>query len=207
VAGGARTRAGHAAALGICVLLGGLGVLQLFGNGGVIAWLLVGFLALGARFLLRPRAGELRLVALCAGGLVLLVALLVAGLFAAWESAEVVVLRYTGADGHPTQARLWVIDLDGSPCVASGSENRRVELIRAHPEVELVRGGRAECRRAVVMPASAGTEEARAKGKRLYEEKYGFRIQGSRLLRFVFGAPPGEEPALIRLEPCSPTPS
>ena len=197
-----RARARHLAALLLCSLLGGAGVFQILGNGGVVGWLLAGFLALGARFYFRPRAGELALVAKCLAALVALVALLVACLFAAWESAEVVVLRYQDEQGKPVEDRLWVIDLEGRPSVATASSKRRVARIEAHPEVELVRGGRAECRRAVVIRGSATAQETRRAAKRLYEEKYGLRIYGSRALSFFFGVPPGEEPVLIRLEPC-----
>ena len=123
-------------------------------------------------------------------------------MFAARESAEVVVLRYHDEQGKPVEDRLWVIDLEGRPSVATASSKRRVARIEAHPEVELVRGGRSECRRAVVIPGSATAQETRRAAERLYEEKYGLRVYGSRALSFFFGVPPGEEPVLIRLEPC-----
>ncbi len=192
----------HFAALLICCVLGVLGVLQILGNGGVIGWLLAGFLLLGARFTLSPRPGELALLARCLAALAALVAVLVAGLFVAWESAEVVVLRHADGRGGLVEARLWVIDLEGHPSVAMGSGKRRVHLIQANPNVELVRGGRVECRRAVVVPGSAATREGRRTAERLFEEKYGLRLQATRLLAFVFGDPPGEEPVLVRLEPC-----
>ncbi len=41
-------RGKHVAALLTCAVLGVLGVLQIFGNGGVIGWVLAAFLLLGA---------------------------------------------------------------------------------------------------------------------------------------------------------------
>lgn len=192
----------HFAALVICAVLGCLGVWQILGNGGVIGWLLAGFLLLGVRFYAQPHPGELALVAKCVAALVVFVAVLVAGLFVAWESAEVVVLRYKDDQEEQVEARLWVIDLAGYPSVATGSGNRRVAQIQANPNVELVRGGRTECRRAVVMRGAEATPEQRQMAQRLYEEKYGLRTYASRTLAFFMGAPPGEEPVLIRLEPC-----
>jgi hypothetical protein len=193
----------HVAAILICCALGALGILQISGNGGLIGWLLGGFLLLGARFYLRPRQGELALLARCAGALVAFVAALVVVLFVAWESAEVVVLRYLDARGVQVETRLWVIDLEGHPSVAMGSGKRRVAEMQANPKVELVRGGRAECRMAAVIAGSAATEQQARLAERLFEEKYGVRLYATRALRFVMGAPPGEEPVLIRLEPCS----
>jgi hypothetical protein len=186
----------------ICGLLGGVGVWQILGNGGVLGWLLAGFLLLGARFHLRPGPGQLGLIAKLMGALVLFSAVLVAGLFVAWETAEVVVLRYTDERQRPVEARLWVIDLDGHPAVATGSANRRVALLQANPEVELARGDRVECRRAVLISASEATPEQRQRARRLFEEKYGLRPLASRTLALFFGAPSGEEPVLFRLEPC-----
>jgi len=192
----------HIAALVICGLLGGAGVLQSLGNGGVIGWLLAGFLLLGLRFWLRPRPGQLALVAKCAGALVALVAILAGGVFVAWESGEVVVLRYADGRQGQIEERLWVIDLDGNPNVATASSKRRVALLEANPDVELVRGGRVECRRAVLIPEAAAAPEARREAERLYEEKYGLRLYATRALALFLGAPPGEGRSLIRLEPC-----
>ena len=198
----APANARHYAALLICGLLGVVGVLQILGDGGVIGWLLAGFLLLGARFYFSARPGEWKLLARCLAALAAFVAVLVAGLFIAWESAEVVVLRYSDDQGKRVEARLWVIDLEGHPSVAMGSGKSRVAWIQANPDVELVRGERVECRRAVVISESAATPEGKRTAERLFAEKYGLRLHATRALRFVFGAPPGEEPVLIRLEPC-----
>lgn len=189
-------------ALLVCGLLGTAGVLQLFGNGGLIAWVLAAFLLLGARYAVAPRRGELGVVLRCVATLLACVALMVAGLFVAWESAEVAVLRQADGRGGQVEDRLWVVDLDGRPVVATGSLKERVARVRANPEVELVRGGRAECRRAVVITESDATGEERARVERRFEEKYGIRLQATRLLRVVFGSDPTEVPVVIRLDPC-----
>ena len=123
----------RAAALALCALLGTLGALQLLGDGGLVAWILVGFLLLGARVWLRPQPGDLARVGTIVAVLLAFAALFVAGLFVAWESAEVVVLRYTGEDQRSVEARLWVIELDGVPSVAMGSAKTRVPRIQARP--------------------------------------------------------------------------
>lgn len=135
-----RDRLSHYSAIALSCALTVLGVLQLRGNGGLIGWVLAAFGLLALRFLLRPRPAELALVAKCLAGIVGAIALFVAGLFAAWESSEVVVLRYTGADGARVETRLWVVDFDGEPCVAMGSAKQRVAALEANPEVELLRG-------------------------------------------------------------------
>lgn len=200
---GSVDQARHFAALVICCGLGVAGVWQIRGDGGVIGWLLACFLALAARFYLWPRSGELKLVGTCLLALLGLVAALVACLFLAWESGEVVVLRSTSDQGKRIEDRLWVIDLEGRPSIATGSEKSRVERLRAHPHVELVRGDRVECRRAIVIPESEATRESKRAAERLFEEKYGLRLHATRLLALFFGVPSGEETVLIRLEPCS----
>ena len=109
------------------------------------------------------------------------------------------MLRYTGEDQRSVEARLWVIELDGVPSVAMGSAKTRVPRI----QVELVRGGRAECRRAVLVAKSQAAAEDEREAERLFEEKYGWRLRATRALRLLLGAPPGEEPVLIQLEPCA----
>ena len=196
----------HFAALSLCLLVGSIGVVQLLGDGGVIGWLFAAFLLLGARFYLVPRRDELKVLARALAALVALIAVIVAGLFLSWESAEVVVLRHKDAMGRQVEARLWVIDLDGVPIVASGSSNRRVAAIQGNPEVELVRAGRTECRRAIVIPESAATgtemQGQKQRARRLAEEKYGLRLYATRILAAFFGSPVEEETVAIRLEPC-----
>lgn len=195
-------RPGHAAALVICAVLGIGGVLQILANGGVAGWLLASFLLLGTRFLFWPGSGELRLLAQCTVALVAVVVLFVVGVFVAMESEEVVLLRYTDARGRQIEDRLWVIDLEGVPSVTTGSDTKRVALIRSNPVVELVRDGRAECRRATVILGSSASEQQRQSAQRLYQDKYGARLHASSALRRFLGGP-GAEPALIRLEPCA----
>ena len=195
------TRVRHVAALAICCLIGGLGILQILSGGGLMGWLLAGFLLLGARFFFAPRSGELGLLLKALAAFVIFVAVFVAGVFLALESAEVVVVRYGDDRGGQIEDRLWVIDLEGHPSVTTGSDTRRVALIRASPSVELVRGDRVECRRATVIPAHSATAGQRHAVERLFREKYGYRIHASRALRKFFGGP-GAEPVLIRLEPC-----
>lgn len=192
----------HVAAIAICALLGLAGLTHGIRIGGVVAWLLAAFLLVGASFLIAPRAGELALVAKLVAALVVCTALLIAAAFVGMESAEVVVLRYRDDHGDRQDARLWVIDLDGAPSVTTGSDTRRAALIRANPDVELVRDGRVECRRARVFAADAGTSEDRRTAERLYREKYGFRLHVSQSLRTFLGGA-GAEPVLIRLEPCA----
>jgi hypothetical protein len=182
-------------------VLGIGGVLQILTNGGVVGWLSASFLLLGARFLFWPRSRELRLLARCMMALAAVVVLFVAGVFVAMESEEVVLLRYTDDRGRQIEDRLWVIDLEGFPSVTTGSDTRRVALIRSNPAVELVRSGRAECRRATVLTATSATEQERQAAQRLYQEKYGARLHASSALRRFIGGP-GSEPVLIRLEPC-----
>jgi hypothetical protein len=193
----------HAAAL-IASLVGAGGVWLILSSGGVIGWLLAGFLLLAVRFLFAPRSGELALLAKCLAAFVALAAIFVAGVFVVLESGEVVVLRHRDERGSSVEDRLWVVDLDGLPSVTTGSDTHRVSLIRASPHVELVRGRAVECRRATIVPAGSATSEGRRAAERLFREKYGYRLYASEALRKLLGGP-GAEPVLIRLEPCDET--
>lgn len=191
----------HVAAVAICFLLAMAGISKIFADGGLIGWLLAGFLLPGCRFLLAPGPGELTRVTKLIAALGSFVVAFVAGVFLVLESGEVVVLRYHDGRGSTLGDRLWVIDFEGRPSVTTGADARRVALIRADPDVELIRKGRVECRRAVVIPASAATPAARRVAEGLFQEKYGYRLYASRALRALLGGP-GAEPVLIRLDPC-----
>ena len=73
-------------------------------------------------------------------------------------------------------------------------------LLQKYPKVELERRGHVECRMATFVETDA---EIGAEALRLYEEKYGFRIQiASKLIDILFGGGSEENPVLVRLEPC-----
>ncbi len=138
-------------------------------------------------------------VALLLGGIAVLGAA-----FLLIESGEVVVLRTSGGE---LLARLWVVDHDGDPWIGKmdPSEARWVERLRAEETAQLVRGGRAQCRRPVFV------EDAKVRMElfSLFMEKYDTPLYGARLLGFLFGGDPdpmqaAESAVLVRLEPCLP---
>lgn len=131
------------------------------------------------------------------------------GMAALWESAEVIVLRQMDENGEMFSTRLWVVDFNGYPSFLGRppDSQKRIGLLRDHPRVELVRAGRADCRRAVLLPAPDVVHERLIQ---LYTEKYGVRAYlAGRLVGLLLGGSPGaEEPEiLIRLEPCGVRPS
>lgn len=90
------------------------------------------------------------------------------GTYLAGEQVEVAVLRTVDADGSPHDTKLWVVELDGTPWVRVARPERRWFVrLRAHPEVELVRGGRTARYRAVPRP------EARERADDAFAAKYG----------------------------------
>jgi len=192
----------RASAVGAGLLaLAGLGIAL---RGGALGWaMLLGFGVLAARFALRPRPRDGRRLAAATAGFVVGVLLLAVGMVAVWETAEVVVLRQRDDDGAWFATRLWIIDLRGTPSFAARdpAEHRRIALLERHPDVELVRHGRSECRRAVL---ARGDAELGEEARRLYAEKYGFRIRlANELVVFLVGGGAKRDPVLVRLEPCA----
>jgi hypothetical protein len=196
------------AAVAISAALGAAGLGLALWRGGVVPWLLAGFLVLAVRVHRRPRAGNLKLVLGSLAAFAGAVVLVAAGAVAIWETAEVVVLRQADEHGEPFSTRLWVIDLDGAPSFLAQppSQQRRIALLRDHPRVDLVRGGRSECRQALLVDAS---EADRAEAERLYREKYGFRLYfAGAFVGLLLGGPRSEEPEiLVRLDPCAGEPA
>ena len=137
------------AALLICAVVGGVGLLGALATRGLLAWLMALFLLLGVRVGLRRRSSDLWLVVRALGAFVALTLLLGAGMVAMWESAEVIVLHQRDEAGEMFSTRLWVVDFDGYPSFAARppDSQRRIGLLRENPVVEVVRDGRAECRR------------------------------------------------------------
>lgn len=181
--------------------LAGLGLVL---RGGFLGWLLLlGFGALAARFALRPAAHDGRLLAKAAAGFFAALLGLAVGMVAVWETAEVVVLRQRDEAGEWFGTRLWIVDLRGTPSFGARdpSEHRRIALLEQRPEVELVRNGRSECRRARLV---RGDAELGAEARRLYDEKYGFRVHlANELVVFLVGGGAQRDPVLVRLEPCA----
>ena len=191
-------------ALLICALLGGAGLLIALQTGGLLACILALFLLLGTRVYLRPRPGNLRLVAKAFGAFCALTVLLGVGMVALWESEEVIVLRQRDESGEMFSTRLWIVEFNGHPSFGARppDSQRRIALLREHPRVEFVRDGHAECRNAVLLPAS---DELREQLLGLYTEKYGVRAYfAGRLVGVLLGGRPGpvERQILIQLEPC-----
>jgi hypothetical protein len=99
-------------------------------------------------------------------------ALLLVGVatYVAGEIVEVAVLRTTGERGRVVETKLWVADLDGTPWVRVARPGRQwFQRLRAHPEVELARGG--ETRRYLARPDAS--EEAKRAVDAAFAAKYG----------------------------------
>jgi hypothetical protein len=105
---------------------------------------------------------------------VVLVAVLVglgAGMLAALEGAEVVVLR-TGAPGAPRETRVWVADADGAWWIEAANPSRPfLRELGADDRLEVRRFGRWHRCRATVAPDPGGHERIR----RLLRARYGWR--------------------------------
>jgi len=191
----------RAAAL-LCLAIGAAALGLALASGGLLPWLLTSFLLLGARFQLWPRPGDLRRVLRLVGALLAALALFFAGIVGLWETAEVIQLRQRDESGQWFATRLWIVDLEGAPSFLARppDEHRRVGLLRDQPRVELVRGGRAECR---VASLESPSDAVRAEAERLYREKYGFRVYvAGRLMGLLLGGRSDRPEILVRLEPC-----
>jgi hypothetical protein len=79
-----------------------------------------------------------RLIAIVLSGL-FLIAL---GTYIAGEQTEVAVLRTYDDAGAPYDTKMWIADVGGTPYVRIGRAGRSWgERLKAHPDVELLRGG------------------------------------------------------------------
>jgi hypothetical protein len=181
------------------------------GRDGFLGWVFAAFLLLGARFLRRPGPSDARLLVKTFAGVIVGTVLVFVGMIGLWETAEVIVLHHLDENGESFGTRLWVIDLDGYPSTAANAASRRVALLRQHPLVDFERDGKTECRKAVVISMADAHDEATRRrfealgeeARRLYDEKYGFRVPlASRLIVFLLGGPSNPESVIIRLEEC-----
>lgn len=114
--------------------------------------------------------------------------------FAMAERVEVVVLHHHGAEaGDVKTVRVWVVDDAGHAWLRTGAANASwLPRLRAHPQVELERGGATTPFTAVVLedpPTLARIDE-------LSLQKYGWSEQ---LLRKLSGA--NAKHVAIRLDP------
>jgi len=89
----------------------------------------------------------------------------------ALEGREVVQLRTVTPEGSVRRTRTWVADADGAMWVEAANVQRPFLLdLRAHPDIELVRGGTVLPVRAVAVPGL----DAHRKIRTLLAEKYGW---------------------------------
>lgn len=114
---------------------------------------------------MRPMLRRLALIALSGFFLLAL------GTYIAVEQTEVAVLRTHDDAGEPFETKMWVVDVDGIPYVRIGRPGRGWgERAKAHPDVELIRGG-------VTVPCTAEVVEDPALRRRIDEAfaaKYGW---------------------------------
>ena len=89
----------------------------------------------------------------------------------ALEGREVVQLRTITPEGGVRSTRTWVADADGAMWVEAANVQRPFLLdLRAHPDIELVRGGTILLVRAEAVPGP----DAHRKIRSLLAEKYGW---------------------------------
>jgi len=89
----------------------------------------------------------------------------------ALEGREVVQLRTITPEGGVRSTRTWVADADGAMWVEAANVQRPFLVdLRAHPDIELVRGGTVLPVRAVAVPGL----DAHRKIRSLLAEKYGW---------------------------------
>ena len=89
----------------------------------------------------------------------------------ALEGREVVQLHTITPEGGVRSTRTWVADADGAMWVEAANVQRPFLLdLRAHPDIELVRGGTVLPVRAVAVPGL----DAHRKIRSLLAEKYGW---------------------------------
>ena len=89
----------------------------------------------------------------------------------ALEGREVVQLRTITPEGGVRSTRTWVADAEGAMWVEAANVQRPFLLdLRAHPDIEMVRGGTVLPVRAVAVPGP----DAHRKIRSLLAEKYGW---------------------------------
>ncbi len=85
-----------------------------------------------------PPVSARRVIAIILSGLFLIGL----GTYIAGERTEVAVLRTTDDSGKPYDTKMWIAEVDGRPYVRIGRAGRSWgERLKAHPDVELIRGG------------------------------------------------------------------
>jgi hypothetical protein len=134
----------------------------------------------------------MRRVLLIAGVIVGVALLVVAGIFAASESGEVIVLTTYDDAGAPHATRIWVVDDGGAQWLRSGiPTNGWYQRLRAHPEVEVRRGDRPARYRAVAVETPAARDRVHA----LMAAKYGLAD------RYIGLTRDGSRSIAVRLDP------
>jgi hypothetical protein len=89
----------------------------------------------------------------------------------ALEGREVVQLRTVTPEGGVRSTRTWVADADGAMWIEAANVQRPFLLdLRAHPDIELVRGGRVLPVRGQAAPGLGAHQKIRT----LLAEKYGW---------------------------------
>jgi hypothetical protein len=141
----------------------------------------------------------MRTLAWLAGALVAAILLMGGGMvLLAEHGGEVVDLRTTDAFGKTLQTRLWIVDDSGSAWLwAAAPERRWLQNLRAHPHVQVVRGGIVANYRAVPIE----TEEARRRIGCLIVWRYGVAAHALALIHQVVLRHAPEEAVPIRLDP------
>jgi hypothetical protein len=110
--------------------------------------------------------------------------------FALIETAgEVALLRTREPDGTWLDSRLWIVDHAGRAWL-HGADSRWMRNLKARPEVQVVRGGRAGRYRATPVPGPHPEIHARLRAK------YGLADRWVRLI-----GPDGEATMPVRLDP------
>src|SRR5512139_449285 len=113
------------------------------------------------------------------------------GTYIAGEQTEVAVLRTHDDAGSPYETKMWVVDVEGSAYVRIGRPGRGWgERAKAHPDVELIRGG-------VTTPCTAEVVDDAALRKRIddaFATKYGW-------VDWWYGVVVRSHPVALRLEP------
>ena len=107
-------------------------------------------------------------------------------------AGEVVTLTTTDSAGAPQTTPLWIVDRDGFAWLRAGSDQAKwLERLRAHPQIQIERGGKTASYRGTLVP------EATADVNALMAEKYGF---ADRLVHWLV---PGSRrsPMAVRLDP------
>lgn len=135
----------------------------------------------------------MRRIALVLAAFVGLLVLLLGAMRLSWELREVVVLRAQDDAGATQTTRLWVVDVDGAAYVRTGNPNNPWLLrVRAHPDVEVTRGGKTASYRAVPVEDPAIRDRVNA----AVLQKYGWLES---VLLWTFLVPERATP--VRLDP------